>query len=319
MLRIISTKLGFIFGGVCVGLLLTEIGSRLFLPSAFHADFLLQYPTTQPQYEIDEELGYRPKFFGELLYTDLGFTFKTSLIFPDAEKKILFIGDSVVRRGRIQRALSESYSGKKWDYLNGAVEGYDVVQEVGYFFRYLKDLKVQRIVLEFHNNDLLYFPMAYLTSTRSAFWYVPGEKTFPISLDLFRISDLYRHWCAWNYFKLLNTAKKKNSLVPDTKVALQKLKSWAEERNIPLQVFVFPVLRPYNQWQEEEKESRKQSLQMLRKLNIQHYDLLESLGPALKKGTPLTEDNQEDYWHPNDEAAKIFATYLKSKGIFDRW
>jgi hypothetical protein len=102
---------------------------------------------------IDPDFGFRP-ILPSGSYTRFG-----TLANGYAEAKrpgvtrLLFIGDSVTRRGHIVEALKSHYGSQEYEYWNAGVESFNTVQEVEYYRRFNRAIQPDHVILTFHLND----------------------------------------------------------------------------------------------------------------------------------------------------------------------
>jgi len=297
--------------------ILLIIGVELLLRVVCQPDPLLKFimrlvDIKSSQFELDDEMGYRPILGKGLKYSEEGIFGGQPTEKTPGKTRILFIGDSVTARGKIIRALTSEYKENFLEVLNAGVEGFNVIQEVKFYRRYNKLVHPDIVVLTLHNNDLEFFPALYKAKNGSIFYYLYDQPTVTINPTFEKWSRLYQKYTAFRCFRLIQDGKMTNSLFRDTRLSLQSLNGELVQSGAKMKVLLLPILAPLNDWTPSQIESRKQALQILNELGIEYFDLLEPLVSALQTNTQLTE-KLGDTWHPNDVASGYFARYLKAR------
>lgn len=261
-------------------------------------------------FTIDEEFGFRPNL-GNGIYNEYG-TLQNSYKIEKSPHKVrlLFLGDSVTARGRIIEALRRIYGEEKFEYWNAGVESFNTVQEAAFYKRYNYQIKPDHVILTFHLNDFETTPIAFFDQKKRLVVYAPKQPLKEMSPWLFRNSFLYR----FTLRLLQHQNEDRKKIIQEVRGSLVDLKSLLDRDKTPFTVLVLPLIKPYSQWNREEKELRETIIQILQKEQIRYFDLSLSLEDALQQGLTLREDSRED-WHPNDRAAAILATYLAGQQV----
>ena len=112
----------------------------------------------------------------------------------NGKKRLLFIGDSVTRRGHIVDALKDEYGSLKYEYWNAGVESFNTVQEVRYYKHFNRGLRPDEVFLTFHLNDFGTTPVAFREANGSLVVYVTNVPAQRLNPWLFQRSHLYRSW-----------------------------------------------------------------------------------------------------------------------------
>jgi len=186
---------------------------------------------------FDSELGYRPRLGGET-YSEQGVLRND---YDDAKRpgveRILFIGDSVTRRGSIVRALRELYGEQAYEYWNGGVESFNTIQEVRYYLRYNRSIQPDHVVLTFHNNDFETTPAVFEHEGRLVV-YEPTRRLSEVNPWLLRHSRSYQTWLA------RPTRGGHGRIVEETAASLVELKRVLDSDSVRFTVLLLPLLAP---------------------------------------------------------------------------
>lgn len=293
---------------IAFSLLLAEAGLRLFMPasaidtvSRSRATRAINNPTNVI---VDPEFGFRP-VLGSRGYSQYG----TLVNHYPLEKRegitrLLFIGDSVTRRGTIIDALKQLYGEEKFEYWNAGVESFNTKQEVEYYKKYNASIKPDHVILTFHLNDFKATPVAFYTDDDKLVIYTPNRPLTPINRWLFTNSHLYR-------FVLVAALNQRDTDAIEAEIhqSLQELRDLLSRDGIELTVLVFPWLDRYQEWPLFRKQARDTILRLLEDLQIQYIDLLDPLHAALEAGVEVKE-KPRDRTHPSSEVAVYFARYF---------
>jgi hypothetical protein len=268
-------------------------------------------PDRLSSFTVDPDFGFRP-ILGSGNYTRFG-----TLANGYSETKragvtrLLFIGDSVTRRGQIVEALKAQYGAQKYEYWNAGVESFNTVQEVAYYKRFNRPVLPDHVILTFHLNDFETTPVAFREADGTLVVYAPNRPIQRINPWLFRHSYAYRYWLG-----LFSSRKAARSeIIEEVRASLADLQREVAIDNARLTVLVLPILRPLSDWKPEYREYRRLILGMLKSLRIRHFDLLTPLNEALADGAVVTETGDDMFWHPSREAASYFAKYLRTQRL----
>lgn len=304
-------RLGLLFFGSVVGLVGFELVLRVFFPnSLFAAATKMQFAAgMQKNYQPDPECGYLPVVgngFYDLYGCDPNHYDPKD---RKGRKRILFVGDSVTRRGRMVRALQKLYGDSAYEYWNAGVESFNVAQELVFYRRHNAALQPDEVVLTFHNNDFQETPLVFRKD---------GElQIYSTRKDRSHINPWLLEHC-YVYRWLMGLSLGRLDQERQSQAVGQQLRDWQKEldqQHIAFRVVLFPILKPLDQWSAREKWSRETSLRLLRESGIAHFDLMPTLERCLQARVPVQE-NPEDSWHPSDAAAAEFALDLKKQALF---
>ena len=271
-------------------------------------------PERLSNFVVDPDFGFRPSL-GRGSYSQFG-TLQNS--YPEGKRagvtRLLFIGDSVTRRGKIVEALKAQYGSQKYEYWNAGVESFNTVQEVAYYKRFNRLIRPDHVILTFHLNDFETTPVAFREADGTLVVYAPNRPIQRINPWLFRHSYTYRSWVG--LFSSRKTAR--SEIIEEVRASLADLQRAVADDNARLTVLVLPILRSFGDWKPEYREYRRLILKILQSLNIRHFDLLTPLNRALADSAIVTEPGDDLFWHPSREAASYFAQYLRTQGLLER-
>lgn len=297
-------------------LLLAEGAVRLWAPvpelfPSWQWDVL---PQGWEGYTADSDLGYRP-VLGAGEYSEFGTVVNDyPAIKDDGVTRLLFLGDSVTHRWRIQRVLSQSCQASPVEFWNAGVEGFNTGQEVEYYLRWNHRLEPDHVSLVFHNNDFVATPVVFRNADGELDVANPQAYLSKTDVALAGRSHLYRHYLGARISRMLEDDPITSAT--ETRAALAKLKTELETQGIGFDVILIPVFKPPAEWTEYEKRSRALSLEIFDELQIPVHDLIRPLKLANRKGLELTE-SPGDIWHPSDPLARRMARYLIRKGYLE--
>ena len=264
----------------------------------------------------DDELGYRPVLESAseewFPYGDHG-TLKNPypLEKRPGVQRLLFIGDSVVFRGKFVAAVRELLGDDKHEYWNAGVEGYSTLQEVAYYRRFNRAIKPDRVVLVFHNNDFRVTPALFPDKDGNLTFIYPDRPVKNLNPWLFANSQIYRRIVNMRISQMPKYTFEEN--VRDARDALEELAELCKADGIPLDVVLLPMFLPYTQWGEEYQRSRNESLKIFGGLGIDHVDLYGAMGRAFDAGVAVQE-SPADRLHPSLKGCRFMLQDVKSRG-----
>ncbi len=258
----------------------------------------------------EPELGFTP-ILGGRQFSEYGTLYNDyDPLDRGGRTRLLFIGDSVTYRGEIVDAIRDLYGDADYEYWNAGVESYNTVQEVGYYRKFNAALEPDHVILTFHINDFETTPIAYFDGDDFVVYapHVPARKIWPW---------LYRH--SYLYRRVLGSLLARGivhgaGIVEEVRRDLVGLSAELERAGIRFTVLVLPLLKPLDQWQEDERAARVQILEILTEAGIRHIDLLPALQEAFTRGIEV-QQIQGDPWHPNAAVAALFAAYAEANGL----
>ena len=266
------------------------------------------------QYETDSELGFKPVMNGRE-YGPFG---TMANPYPAQRRpgvaRVLFLGDSVTRRGRIVAALKTRYGEDRYEYWNAGVESYNTVQEVAYYKRYCRPLRPDHVILTFHLNDFETTPVAFLDGAGRLVVAAPRRTLRSASRWLFEHSLIYRTWLDRAGRDGGSGARDPVRFTGEVRRGLTDLRDLTQADGTALTVLVLPILAPFPDWREEDRARRATVLAMLAELRVRHFDLLGAMEKALAEGVTLGAA-PGDGWHPSVPAAESFGAVLHASGL----
>lgn len=297
-----------------------ELGLRLFFPEmVVAAGAQLQFRAgEQANFEPDPECGYIP-VLGNETYDAYGCRVdrydqkgkRLPALDPadrHGKKRLLFLGDSVTRRERIQDALEKAYGEAHYEYWNAGVESFNTMQELVFYRRVNSKLKPDQVILTFHNNDFQDTPLVFKKNGELQIHFMRRDGNH-INPWLFSHSYLYR-WLTGLSLGNLDRRRQRQAV----QEALVGFQETTRAEKVTFSVILLPILKPFAQWTNKEKWSRENALQLLQEQQIPTYDLFPDMEQALKEGVTLPE-SPGDTWHPSAAAAEHFARYLVAEKL----
>ncbi len=275
---------------------------------------MVNFRGKQESFMPDPTTGVRPVFGRE--YTETG-TLRNDYTLQKTAgvERVLFLGDSVTRRGRIIKALRAIYGDDRFEYWNAGVEAFGTVQEVAYYKQYARAVQPDHLVLTLHNNDFQATPVAFLDAQGQLVVYEPAAGHRVFNSFLFRHSMVYRLIVGL----VLRGAPDEAAFATPVRNALAELKRLAERDGARLTVLVFPIVRDFQRWGPRERRNHRVAIEVLKDLNIRYFDLLDPLKAILATDANIQDRLQErpgDPWHPSDELGEVFASYLAAHELF---
>jgi len=261
-------------------------------------------------FTIDPEFGFRP-VLGNRLYSGYG---TLTNAYPAQKRagvtRLLFVGDSIMARGRVVNALREFYGTNRFEYWNAGVESFNTVQEVRYYLKYNAAIRPDHVILGFHLNDFETTPVAFYDDAGNLVIHAPDVPLDRLNPWLFRHSYLYR------FFAGLRTGRHKDrdALAGEVTENLRVLRDRLAADGIAFTVLVFPLFKPVPEWDADERDAAKRIGGILDVLQIQNVNLMPPFEAALAEGIQ-TQETPGDWWHPGDAVCRRFAEYLGQKGL----
>lgn len=224
--------------------------------------------------------------------------------------KVMLVGDSITGNGHYYRALItniyEAHIGKRFNFINAGVGGWDTKQEFDYLRSRGVNYKPDLVVLQFCLNDFNITPVFWKGGDGKFFAYNAGhwgqylnynfisysrlvQKLLPMLLQYFPQSDA------------LDAEKVKNSL--------RGIDQLSREHGFDLRIVLFPYYR-------KPKKVDLKMHQMIRRI-IKELSLSEKtidlLDLPLEYDTTPWRLTPDDYVHPNDFGANIIAQKIVHK------
>jgi hypothetical protein len=318
--RLVVARVGLLVAACAVALLLAELLLKLVAPHAGmemarELDWFRRGDSLGELFVVDPEFGFRPK-----LGTTYADEWGTRPNDYDIEKspgvtRVLFVGDSVTRRGHMIAGLRELYGEDDFEYWNAGVESFNVMQAISYFERFNASIDPDHVVLSLHNNDFETTPVAFRDGDRLVV-YAPKHPRAEVNDWLFRNSHLYR--IGWGLVLRARDGweKPSPSIVRESEERLARFQDLLEKRGIGLSIVVLPLFGPPEGWSEEENRSREHALRIMNVHGFRYFDPLPALRAALEEGEEVQEP-PGDRWHPSPEMGLRMARYLFDQGIFE--
>lgn len=295
------SRLLLVVGSVLFSLLIVEAVFYFFIP----APRFLTGGYLPKDYVADDQLGFRP-VLGNTNYNIYG-TMPNGIdsITKGSRPRILFLGDSVTRRNKINKVLTSKW-GPAFEFWNAGVEAYNTYQETEYFARYLTQLKPDITILFFHLNDFLVTPMISIDSEGRSIAFAPFSPPVRINAWWYKHSVLYRLF-VFSHFDFSNLDGREI-----VRQSLLRLQSLVKEGNGSLFVAVLPIFDRLENWSSQNRQARNDILKIVSEINLCWLDTT----PALSTAVPTLQlSDDADYWHPNDYAASLVGDFILAEGI----
>jgi len=287
-----------------IGVLMIELGLRVLYPITF-----MNVETQGAQetagwalFTPDRVLGWHPTL-GTDLYDENGILFGRSIYAKPVGPKLLLIGDSVTARAQILNGLANLMP-PEITFLNGGVEGYNIEQEVEFFFRFQKDLRPDAIIHQMHISNLNARRQLMRPRDGTIRLYSPRVTEVTINPTLYKHSQIYR-------FLIANLASRfsKDELKASAVESLRRMGDYARDNGIAYHLVLFPVLEPLANWTAYDRETRDYLLNAARTLGLDVIDL----DPVAEQMISVGVDPKQgpgDNWHPNAQMGEAAAKYI---------
>lgn len=301
------------------GLLVGEALVRLVDPPALEAAPLARLSPQHPyhpaagRYVLDDELGYRPNPEHPDFHPTGCLANDHPEDRPPGVPRLLLLGDSVIERGHVGRALAEVL-GDRFEVWSLGVSGYSTPEEVALFEQVCETVAPDRVLLLFSYNDLGRTPMRFLDASGRLVLdfrnhalglpvgWVRGSRLLQLALALESEHD--PHSPAEHRARVRS--------------ALERLQVLCDQRGIALSAAVQPLIAPTRAVLQDPElaelrrgaEARHwANVAMFAELGIPALDLQGSIVRALDLGIPTGED-PGDVHHPSPELAAQYAARL---------
>jgi hypothetical protein len=314
--RALALALGLTIAVLLAEFSLARIAPDLGLPTGSGTlSWMDQAGNAGSQYVVDGDMGFRP-ILGEpgARYCEYG-ALRNS--YPRAKRvgveRVLFIGDSATHRGALIDGLRVFYGGEAYEYWNAGVESFNTLQELRYYERYNFRAEPDHVVLTLHNNDLRATPVAFLDPRGRLLAFDADRPTATPNPWLYQHSRLYR---GQNTLRARCAQRGSESMVAEIERELGAFAGRLEARGVRFSVLVLPILAPLERWTAQELRAREQSLAMLRRLGLRHFDLLEPLERAMQLGIDPCQ-TLGDTWHPSRALGLAFGWWLHRRALLD--
>lgn len=302
------------------GLLVGEALVRLVSPPVLRAAAPLArlspnhpYHPDAGRYLLDAELGYRPNPD----HPDFHPSGCLAHDYPDEPtpgvRRLLLLGDSVVERGHLSRALAAAL-GPAWEVWSLGVSGYSTPEEVGLFEGVVGDVQPDTLLLLFSHNDLSRTPMRFIDGEGRLVLDF-GERPWGLPASWVRRSRLMQ--------LALSLEARRDPLDADqhrarVRRALERLTQACGERDLPLFAAIQPLIAPSREALEDPAfahlrdvaEARhRANIAMFAELDLPATDLQPDIDGALERGDP-TGELPGDVHHPSPTLARRYAARL---------
>ncbi len=307
--------------GLCAGLVLSvpmlEVAART-LGSASLGGTRLAHPESHPLhprqglYMLDGEEGYRPAPSNPD-YGPHGALHNVYALARDGSTpRVLCIGDSVTRRGRIVDALRKRAPSVEW--WNGGVEGWATRQQAAYVERIGPGIAPDLVLLLLHLNDFEVTPVNFVDDNGEFVQFRPSAPR-KLSAGLYRRSALYRRWIAWT-----DRSGDERALAAELLGALARMQNEARGRGFELAVAVLPLFAAPGVLPESVETLAQQRTEVvlawLDQNGVPGFDLRPAIIAAATAGVAL-DQTPGDAQHPSWPAGDACAAHLIARGLLD--
>ncbi|TAJ03119.1 MAG: hypothetical protein EPO68_17630 [Planctomycetota bacterium] len=227
-------------------------------------------------------------------------------------ERVVFLGDSATKRGKIVAALRAEFGDERREYWNAGVESYNTWQELGYFRRYASQCRPDHVVLVFHLGDYEVQPLCWIDRSGWAISVHPSRPPGHYQPWLMKHAWLYRAWLAWRW------RDDSEPIVRDyIRGALAGLRDTCARDHVKLSVLVLPIVYEEALWPPLVFARRDAALAQLEELGIRAFDLSVPLRAAVEAGVRPLQDPPGDPLHPSPEVAAYFRRYLREQRLFE--
>ncbi|TAJ16963.1 MAG: hypothetical protein EPO68_10180 [Planctomycetota bacterium] len=234
---------------------------------------------------------------------------------PRERARVVFLGDSVTRRGRIVKGLLELLPTAPIEWWNAGVESYNTEQEVGWYKRYVERLEPDLVVLTVHPNDLDGTTVMFVDAAGDMVRYRAGYPPLVVNGWLYRNSRLYRELTG------VTTLGAARSGSPEAmQRTLVEFREYLAARGTELFLFVMPWTKAPERWNDWELGRFQIVRKVVAESGAPWCDGALELVECWNAGEPIDE-MPGDTWHPSDELGRRFAQRLldgmQASGVLD--
>jgi hypothetical protein len=264
-------------------------------------------------YQADDFLGFRPVLGGRDHDTHGALRNDYTLAKRPGVRRLLFLGDSVARRGQLQAGL-ELELGAACEYWNAGIEGYSTLQELEYYRRYLAGIQADHVVLVFHLNDFVTTPVTLRDGERIISVRERRKVRRPVTW-LWELSYLYRLALQLDFaFQTPESRVTEQESRAEVFGALLELAELVRARGADFSVVVFPWLLPEARWQPSLPAKHADTLALLEQHGIRHHSFREELAQAIAEGEEFQE-KPRDPQHPSAAFGHRMARAMLARGF----
>lgn len=272
----------------------------------------------QKQYRSSSLLGFEPISGENSRYNAYG-VLKCNYPLSKGEGiyRILWLGDSVSARrlyvNQLEKKLNATPAlGHRFEIWNAAVEGYDTLQQQRFLIHKGLSYKPDRVILQFHLNDFSGTPVLFNDQGKFAYFIPATMQSYPIHPWLMLHSHFYRH-LVWRAVQLFQNSKHyRLKRYREIEKALVSINERLEKEEIPWLIVIFPLFKPLEEYDAEEKKSYETIQGIVAKYDLRALDLT----PTFHQATDPVTFQQEtgDHWHLNKKghalASEVIYQYL---------
>ena len=236
---------------------------------------------------------------------------------PGEGRRILFLGDSVTRRGKIISALRRRHGVRKAQWLNAGIAGYNTRQELRLYRKSCRRLRPHHVVLTMHNNDFQDNRLIFQRPFSNERVHLDLDHQGPLEHFLTYRSHVYRLLLGRpgvvgvdpigpHEWRQAGARMKRD---------LRQLRDLTRADGARLSVVLMPSLKA-GRLPEPARTSHRTALELLQQLGIRHFDLQQVFFSAVAYRITLHEA-PGDFLHPGQALADRFGEYLHRQGLLD--
>jgi len=167
------------------------------------------------------------------------------------------------------------------------------------------------VVLSFHLNDYETTPITFMDGDQFVAVYGRLGSTPPSPWFLLH-SYLYRY--LWSVRLAATHVERSRAIEQEVEQSLGELQALVRERGAEFSVLVLPWFLPEPQWSEELRRHQRETVQLLERLGVRHYEFLDTLERAVADGITIQE-TPGDVQHPSGEFGQRMAADLLARGF----
>jgi hypothetical protein len=317
--RLLALLIGCAFALVAAELLVRAAHPPQMVLAAAEKDHAASelFDPAQGEYLPDPETGYAPRLDSR----DYGPWGELRNGYPREKgpgvRRVMFVGDSVTKRGRIVDALRELHAADAGlEFWNCGVEGWATAQELVWARRHAPSIRPDEIVLTFHVNDFMTTPVVFQQDGR--IWCVhPKRPLAELDPFLLRYSHLYRFALGLAFdggsFEATDRAGL-DAMAGEVAESLAGFAELARGLGARFSVLVFPAVLPEEHWPPVATERYERALEIAAEQDLRRFELRPALREAAAAGLPLGE-SPTDFHHPSQALAELMARELYAAGL----
>lgn len=259
---------------------------------------------------LDSKLGIRPRL-GHGPYNGYGTVSNAySIEKPLDTIRMLVLGSWAVFDGEFVEALRHKYREDEVEIWNGGVPSYGTIQSINFYKQYQSRIQPDKVLLVIASSDLTTTPITYRDSRQNIVALVPYSARNSLNPFLFTYSHVYKLAAG---IRILFTDPEE-SILEEIQAGLSELASSLKKERKELFVVSLPLLFPEEMWSEDEKRRHTAIIEMLKRTDIPHIDLLPSFRAALEDKLDVRRYAGKPF-EPTMLLSERFVAYLDEHGL----